>query len=183
MVFAHDTEVALIAAAEMVNTAHEDPDPFATPAGLEEFVTRWRWTGTLTGDEAELAGVRALRPRLERLWHADRDEAVELVNAMLRETQALPQLVRHDEWDYHLHGAPPEADLAVRMGAEAGMALVDVIRTDELDRLRVCAGAGCANVLVDLSRNRSRRFCEAGCGNRENVAAYRARRSARSSRA
>jgi predicted RNA-binding Zn ribbon-like protein len=32
-------------------------------------------------------------------------------------------------------------------------------------------------VLVDLSKNRSRRFCEQNCGNRANVAAYRARRA------
>ena len=25
------------------------------------------------------------------------------VNAMLREAGALPQLVKHDRWDYHLH--------------------------------------------------------------------------------
>ena len=32
------------------------------------------------------------------------------------------------------------------------------------------------NLLIDLSRNHSRRFCDDGCGNRANVAAYRARR-------
>jgi predicted RNA-binding Zn ribbon-like protein len=31
-------------------------------------------------------------------------------------------------------------------------------------------------VVLDLSRNRSRKFCDSGCGNRSNVAAYRARR-------
>jgi predicted RNA-binding Zn ribbon-like protein len=63
------------------------------------------------------------------------------------------------------------------MLVEAAMAFVDVIRTDQLDRLRVCAGTDCADVLVDLSKNRSRRFCESGCGNRANVAAYRARQT------
>jgi predicted RNA-binding Zn ribbon-like protein len=58
------------------------------------------------------------------------------------------------------------------------MAFVDVIRTDELDRLRICAADDCEDVLVDLSKNRSRRFCEAGCGNRVAVAAYRARKRA-----
>jgi predicted RNA-binding Zn ribbon-like protein len=33
-------------------------------------------------------------------------------------------------------------------------------------------------VVVDLSKNRSKRFCEAGCGNRAAVTAYRARRAA-----
>ena len=60
---------------------------------------------------------------------------------------------------------------------EAAMALVDVVRSDELDRLRVCDADDCSDVLVDLSKNRSRRYCDAGCGNRVNVAAYRARRA------
>ena len=59
------------------------------------------------------------------------------------------------------------------------MALVDVIRADELDRLRVCAADDCEDVVVDLSKNRSKRFCDGGCGNRANVAAYRARKAGR----
>jgi predicted RNA-binding Zn ribbon-like protein len=58
------------------------------------------------------------------------------------------------------------------------MALVDVIREKELDRLRVCAAEDCNAVLVDLSRNRSKRFCDTGnCANRTHVAAYRARKA------
>jgi predicted RNA-binding Zn ribbon-like protein len=64
------------------------------------------------------------------------------------------------------------------MAVEAAMALVDVLRADELGRLRVCEAGDCQDVHVDLSRNRSRRFCESGCGNRANVAAYRARKAA-----
>ena len=67
--------------------------------------------------------------------------------------------------------------LANRMAVEAAMAMTDVIRMGELSRLRVCAADDCNNVVVDLSKNRSRRYCEAGCGNRANVAAYRARRN------
>lgn len=178
MLFAHDTEVALAAAAALVNTRDGDRELLPDVAGLDAFVDSWRWTGERTRDAAELDAVRALRPRLRRLWEAGEDEAAELVNAMLREAHALPQLVKHDEWDYHLHATAPEAPLADRMMVEAAMGFVDVIRARELDRLRVCAADDCDNVLVDLSRNRSRRFCEAGCGNRLNVAAYRARRAA-----
>lgn len=177
MVFAHDTEVALAAAAALVNSAH-GTDALTSPAELAAFVQRWGWTGRVTGDERELAAVRSLRPRLERLWHAPDEEVVRIVNQMLREANALPQLIRHDEWDYHLHATPPDAELAVRMAVEAAMALVDVVRSGELDRLRVCAAEDCADVVVDLSKNRSRRFCDSGCGNRTNVAAYRARKAA-----
>jgi predicted RNA-binding Zn ribbon-like protein len=178
MVFAHDTEVALNAAAALINTAHggeELPDL----AALDAFVTAWGWTGERARDEQELAEVRALRPRLEHLWRAPEDEAVELINGMLREAHALPQLVRHDEWDYHLHATPTDAALHVRMMVEAAMAFIDVIRMKELDRLRVCAADDCEDAVVDLSKNRSRRFCDSGCGNRANVAAYRARRAER----
>ena len=36
----------------------------------------------------------------------------------------------------------------------------------------------CGDVLVDLTKNRSRRFCSLTCSNRTNVAAFRARRGA-----
>ena len=177
MLFAHDTEVALAAAAALVNTAQEDGDELADVGALDEFVRKWGWTGERRRDQTELDAVRALRPRLGRLWHIDEDSAVALVNNLLREARALPQLVKHDTWDYHLHATPPDAPLADRMAVEAAMALTDVIRQKELSRLQRCAAGSCDDVLVDLSKNRSRRFCSASCANRTNVAAYRARRA------
>jgi predicted RNA-binding Zn ribbon-like protein len=175
VIFAHDTEVALAAAAALVNTFSDGEDTLTNLAELDAFVAEWGWTGSRRHTRAELDEVRALRPRLRRLWEADEDAAVRIVNRMLRDAHALPQLVKHDRWDYHLHAASPGAPLADRMEVEAAMAFVDVIRSKELDRLRICAADDCDDVVVDLSKNRSRRFCEQGCGNRMNVAAYRAR--------
>lgn len=173
MLFAHDTQVALAAATALVNT--EANGGLDTLAELDAFVAEWQWTGSRRRTRAELDAVRALRPVLRELWHTDEDGVVGIVNRLLRDAGALPQLIKHDGWDYHLHATPSAAPLADRMAVEAAMALVDVVRTDELDRLRVCAGDDCGDVLVDLSKNRSRRFCDQGCGNRANVAAYRAR--------
>jgi predicted RNA-binding Zn ribbon-like protein len=50
-----------------------------------------------------------------------------------------------------------------------------VIRSDETSRLGICADDDCEGLVLDLSRNRSRRFCSTACGNRAAVAAYRAR--------
>jgi predicted RNA-binding Zn ribbon-like protein len=175
MLFAHDTEVALATAAALVNTEQDSADELTDLADLDAFVAEWGWTGGRTRDRRELAAVRSLRPRLRAVWHADEDGAVEITNALLREAHALPQLIKHGEWDYHLHATRPDAPLADRMAVEAAMAFVDVIRMKELDRLRICAADDCADVVVDLSKNRSRRFCDRGCGNRANVAAYRAR--------
>jgi predicted RNA-binding Zn ribbon-like protein len=108
----------------------------------------------------------------------NQDEAVVLVNELLREASALPQLVKHDGWEYHVHATSPDAPLADRMAVDLAMAMADVIRTGELGRLRYCAADDCEHVLIDLSKNRSRRFCGLSCANRVNVAAYRSRRRA-----
>ncbi|MGK5442102.1 CGNR zinc finger domain-containing protein [Micromonospora sp. URMC 105] len=178
MLFAHDTECGLIATAALVNT--DDPDGEGLPdvAALDGFFLAHGWTGRHEHTEAELHAVRDLRPRLRRIWHADVDEIVAIVNELLRESHALPQLIRHDDQPYHLHAVPRDAPLATRMAVEAAMALADLVRAGELSRLRICDHPDCENVLVDLSKNRSRRFCEAGCGNRAAVSAYRARKAA-----
>ena len=38
---------------------------------------------------------------------AERDEAAEIVNGMLAKAKALPQLQRHDHWDWHVHAVDP----------------------------------------------------------------------------
>jgi predicted RNA-binding Zn ribbon-like protein len=44
-----------------------------------------------------------------------------------------------------------------------------------MSRLDICADTACNGVVLDLSRNRSKRFCSITCGNRNAVAAYRER--------
>lgn len=177
MLFAHDTELALVAAAALVNTDGGDGEKLPDVASLAAFLQAYNWTGRHDNTEAELRSVRRLRPRLRQVWYEDEDGVVAIVNALLRESRALPQLIKHDAEPYHLHATPRDAPLATRMAVEAAMALADVVRTGELSRLRVCEFPGCGNVLVDLSKNRSKRYCDAGCGNRAAVAAYRARKS------
>ena len=179
MLFAHDSEVALATTAALVNSLQRDQDELPTPAALDALCDRFEFSGRRDHTVAELDAVTALRPRLRALWSGDRDAVVGLVNELLDESAALPQLVRHDDWDWHVHATSADAPLAKRMAVEAAMAMVDVIRADELDRLRICLADDCDDVVVDLSRNRSKRYCDRGCGNRVNVAAYRARRAGR----
>jgi predicted RNA-binding Zn ribbon-like protein len=174
VVFTHDTEASLLAAVALVNSG-EDPDTLTTVVELEAFLDEHAFTGTRDGDAAELGSVRELRPRLRALMTGDRDTAARLVNDLLGEEHALPQLVRHGAHDWHIHAVAPDAPLATRIAVEAAMAMIDVIRADEMSRLDICADPECQGLVLDLSRNRSRRFCSTTCTNRAAVAAYRAR--------
>ncbi len=175
MTFARDTEQALLSAVWLVNSA-EPPDTLTSVADLDGFWSEYGYTGRHDRDEAELEAVRALRPHLRELLTADRDTAVQMVNDILERANATPKLVRHDDLDWHLHVVDPETPLAERIAVETAMAMIDVIRADEMSRLDVCAQDDCEGVVLDLSRNRSKIFCSPACSNRAAVAAYRARR-------
>jgi len=176
VVFAHDTELSLLAAVALANSALE-PDTMTTVEDLDAFFVEHEYTGSHRHDRKELDEVRALRPALRTLLTSDRDDTVAQVNRMLANASALPQLVRHGELDWHIHAVEPSAPLATRISVETAMAMVDLIRADEMSRLGICADDDCGGVVLDLSRNRSRRFCSIACGNRAAVAAYRARQA------
>lgn len=183
MVFADDTRRALVAAVDLVNTLPRlhDPDRLQTLADLDAFLTANPYTGVIRRDATELAAIRDVRAPLRGLWEVDRDGAVPLVNAMLRDGGALPQLVIHDGFDWHVHATDDDAALATRILVETAMAFVDVIRSREYDRVRVCSAEDCDAVYVDYSRNGSKRYCDTGnCGNRMNVNAYRQRKAGES---
>jgi predicted RNA-binding Zn ribbon-like protein len=174
VLFANDTEASLRAAVSLVNTATE-PDTLKEIGQLDAWYAEHGFTGRRDGDAAELDALRALRPALRELLTAERDDAAQLVNTLLADAQAMPQLRRHDGLDWHIHAVPNDAPLERRVAVEAAMAMIDVIRADELSRLAVCADQRCDGLVLDLSRNRSRRYCNTACANRNAVAAYRAR--------
>lgn len=182
MVFGNDTRLSLGATAALVNTLPETSsdgaDTLQTLDELTAYVRAHRFTGAMRRDAAELAQLRAIRPRLLSLWRTDRDGAVPLVNEMLRDGHALPQLVRHDDYDWHIHATADRAPLATRVLVEAAMAFVDVIRLGAYDRVRTCEADDCDSVYIDFSKNGSKRYCDTGnCGNRMNVIAYRRRKA------
>ena len=179
MVFAPDTEVALRTVVNLINTAVNGREGLASVTDLDSFLDAEGFSGSRSRDAAELESVLKLRRELSAVWTADEDAAVATVNRLLRDANALPQLMKHDGWDWHLHATAPEAPLADRMSTEAAMALADVIRSKEMDRLRICDSEDCDAAVLDLSRNRSKRYCDTGnCANRAHVAAYRARQAA-----
>jgi hypothetical protein len=103
----------------------------------------------------------------------DVDRAVELVNALLKETKAAPQLTRDGAAPWHLHfGSPDDANGWL---AEFATAAAMLLGSDETDRLRRCEAARCDDLFLDSTRNGNQRFCSTACQNRAKVAAHRAR--------
>lgn len=179
MQFAPDTLEALAFAVELVNTcpgaSRSGVDELGSPERLTELLVAHGYAGRFDRDVQELAEVVETRSILRDVWVHSRDDAVPKVNYMLSDATALPYLVRHDGRDWHLHATEPTAPLAERIRVEVALALIDVIRSDEWGRLRVCEAHDCTGIFMDLSRNGSKRFCGIRCGNRVHMIEFRAR--------
>jgi predicted RNA-binding Zn ribbon-like protein len=179
--FAPDVEDTLEFTAVLANTvptaSRSGADELSTISQLHALLDDNAFAGARDHSEAERRDVVATRGHLRQLWTLGRDDLAAEINVILRETNALPQLHRHDQLDWHIHAIPFEAPLVERIRVEVALALVDVIRADATDRLRICEAHDCDGLLVDLSRNGSRRFCSVRCGNRMNMMAYRERQA------
>ena len=62
--------------------------------------------------------------------------------------------------------------------AQIGLATHDAAADGLWWRLKICAWDECEWAYYDHSRNRSRSYCEYGCGNKLKIRAYRARQRA-----
>jgi predicted RNA-binding Zn ribbon-like protein len=176
--FDHDSERALEEAVLLVN----DAGIVASIPDLVAFLDERQYSGTRPRTGAELDDVRRVRARLRAVFDgaaaSDTETAVGAINDLIADTGAVPRLVEHDGNPLHLHYTPADAPVADRLGADLAIALAIVVRDGGIERLRVCEAPDCDRVLVDMSRNRSRRYCDAQCANRQHVAAYRERQAA-----
>ncbi|WP_103501392.1 MULTISPECIES: CGNR zinc finger domain-containing protein [Streptomyces] len=181
MLINHDTRCALEHVVELLNTAPAagEADRLPDVPALRAFVGTLTISGVdlaaLTGDD--LRGVREARDRFAQVFAAGSSpEAAGLINEMVASAGTTPQLTDHDGYDWHVHYFAPGASLTDHLAADCGMALGFLLVAGELERLRRCEAPDCGRAFVDLSRNRSRRYCDSRtCGNRLHVAAYRAR--------
>jgi predicted RNA-binding Zn ribbon-like protein len=129
--------------------------------------------------------VRALRDVRTRLLDAlrapDDRRAVAALDALLEAPRHVVRLVgdatgNHRTWAVALR---PEQSLAQRLQVISTISLLGVLKTLSAARFRSCAAPDCSGVFVDTTRAGQRKYCQPGvCGNRQNVAAYRARRIA-----
>lgn len=188
MLITHDTRCALDAVVDLVNTAPDaesadsaastGTDGLADVAALGEFVRSHDISDVGVLSERDLAGVRHIRSRFQEVFAAPEPQAAAaVINELIAAAGTTPRLTDHDGYDWHVHYFAPGASIADHLAADCGMALAFFVVAGEQERLRRCEAPDCRHAFVDLSRNRSRRYCDSRtCGNRLHVAAYRARR-------
>ncbi len=121
----------------------------------------------------DLGPLRDLRERLRPVFDAHTpEEAAALVNVLLSEADAVPQLVSE----------PAGGDIALAWGvgrrgfdalaARLSGALATHIATSGISRLGICAAPPCNCVFVDRTRPRTRKYCCDRCNDRAAAAAY-----------
>ncbi|HEX9066818.1 MAG TPA: CGNR zinc finger domain-containing protein [Streptosporangiaceae bacterium] len=190
MAFGADQLEALAECVDLINSGRTTSaggpagdDRLATLAGIEDFARQHRVENLAAVRAQDVPRLRALRARLDEAASAcernDPAAAIALLNDLLAETGAVPQIVSHDGRPPHIHVTKASAPLADRMAAHSAMGLAELVVAGASGRVRTCAAPRCEAVFVDLTRNQSRRFCDSRtCGNRAHVAAYRSRRLA-----
>jgi predicted RNA-binding Zn ribbon-like protein len=183
--FAHDVERALDVVVDLVNTdpASLGGELLPDPDSLQAFVVRHDLSDVDRITDEDLAAVQAIRQPLREVFLAGSAEgSAKLLNELFSTMTVSPRLTDHDHYAWHMHYFTRGAAVAEHLLIDSAMALAVVVTTGEHERLQVCAAPDCSRVLVDLSRNRSKRYCDSRtCGNRLHVAAYRERRRAAAS--
>ena len=157
--------------------AYDVPDDATLAGSVAEVLARGDRRPRVTTREA--GAFRRLAERARTVFEAsaegDVPRAAEVVNRLLRESGARPQLDRFGDgtWSVHFHGVDDSLVHGWSAGVASGLALA--IGSDLAGRLGICAAPACDRVFVDTSRNGQRRFCSARCQSRVKAAAHRSR--------
>ena len=160
---------------DFVNTTDHETgtDELTTRAALGRYL---REAGLMTGapraSEGDLALALSLRAGLRQALELNHDgdaRSLETLDAALAE---LPVALTWEDGRATLR--PTES--GVRGGlARIGLAAHEAAGADLWWRLKICAYDECEWAYYDHSKNRSRSYCEYGCGNKLKTRAYRAR--------
>ncbi len=133
--------------------------------------------GALTA--GDLPGLRQLRESLRAVFQArSPGEAAALLNPMLVDASAVPQLVTTGD-GLRLQVAPRARGLAA-LSARLPAALADYIAHRGIGRLGTCAALPCQCAFLDRTRAQTRRFCCTACNDRAAALLYRRRKRAAS---
>jgi predicted RNA-binding Zn ribbon-like protein len=127
---------------------------------------------------AEARKLRAWAAAWITRWRTDPDATYEVelrrLNAVLEHAGGYPQVVQHGDRFEIVEQQRGEA--AGEVLAAIAQQIADLLVNEQPALVKHCEGAQCTLWFVDRTKAHRRRFCSvAVCGNREKVAAFRAR--------
>jgi hypothetical protein len=133
----------------------------------------------LTGLDAETAELAAVVAELRAVLHlSDRDQAAAALNALLARHGAVPQLVRHEGWDWHVHVDRIDDTWTNWLGSSGAMALALRLAARPGVPWGICADDACGRAFLDDGHGGARRHCSTRCATRQRVRRHRAGRRA-----
>lgn len=127
--------------------------------------------------EYDLRHVRVLRSRLREVFLAPDDaSAAHVLNELLAGIDIIPQFAVDPPQSWYLRFLIlPGTPLLPRLTMGTALGLGFALQQYGKERFNMCAASPCQDMFIDISRNRSRRFCSDRCANRVNIAVFRTR--------
>ncbi len=163
---------------DFVNTTDPElgTDDLSTPAELGRYLTeRGLTTGGAEARAVDLDAALRLRAGLRRALELNHDGTQSALPELAEVLAGLPVTLT---WTPE-GTALTTTDASVRGGlARIAIAAHEAAAAGIWWRLKICAWDECEWAFYDHSKNRSRHWCEYGCGNKVKTRAYRARRAA-----
>jgi predicted RNA-binding Zn ribbon-like protein len=130
----------------------------------------------------DLLAVHTLRTTVRELIdHPDREHLVEGASRLSSSVGGAtlvpdPAHQHRTRWAVSLR---PQSTIADALSLICGIGILGVVNTLGEERFRPCSAPDCRGAFIDTTRPGRRRYCMPGlCGNRTNVANYRARQAA-----
>jgi predicted RNA-binding Zn ribbon-like protein len=173
-----DVPAPIAVVRDFVNTTDYETgtDELTTPAELSQYLVReGLLERTEPADDDDLALARRLRSGLRRALELNHDGAEEALPALAETLADLPVALAWDGAGTGLRAGGTGVRGAL---ARIGLAAHEATSEGIWWRLKICASDECEWAYYDHSKNRSRNWCEYGCGNKIKTRAYRARKAA-----
>jgi predicted RNA-binding Zn ribbon-like protein len=124
---------------------------------------------------ADLDELKTVGRRLYEVFETQNiEDAVTLLNDILKKFANQPRLSAHDGSAWHLHvDSSDNAPWAEWFATSSALALATLLAERQRNPGGLCASVGCGKPFIDSGKGGVRIYCSSKCATRERVAAYR----------
>lgn len=145
----------------------------AVIAKLNETLEDYGERGTVTS--ADLDELKTVGRKLYEVFEThSTEEAVTLLNSILKEFSSQLRLSAHNGSAWHLHvDSSDNAPWAEWFAASSALALATLLAERQRNPGGLCASVSCGKPFIDSGKGGVRIYCSSKCATRERVAAYR----------